>query len=179
VSTLYLTNPGSGNTTSSLVLALSRDGPTDSTLANFDTDRDDDNGLLLVRSSAGLDETNNAKKQIWSLDVGSQDLKGASVRLRAALKNYDQSESATLAVRLERCNSALVSCKTLGSNQKSFTQGIANSFKTIVVNVTLTGGTTTKQPILVLKVVATDASDDDVWLAYDTKAHDAMVKLNS
>jgi len=52
---LYLTNPGSGDTMSSLVLAMTTSYPTGSTLPNYDTDRDAEVGLLLLRGT-GVDD---------------------------------------------------------------------------------------------------------------------------
>lgn len=174
VSTLYLTNPGSGDTVSSLLLALSRDAPTESALSNYDTDSDSDPGLLLKETGKGVEETNPSKSQLWAIEIGAQDLSGlATVRLHSAIRDY-QEKSATLAVRIQSCAMDLSSCSTLGEGETRFSQGEDSDFHTVVVAVPVSGGTSTTQPNLVLKVV-TGPSERDVWLAYDTTSHAARV----
>jgi len=69
---LYMRGAGPGDQVASPVLPLSADpGPANDELPNFDTDRDDNPGLFLLRVDGGVGvqiaETDPARYQIWSL----------------------------------------------------------------------------------------------------------------
>lgn len=173
---LYLTNPGSGDTTSSVTLPLSTQAPTDSALANYDTDRDGDEGLSLA-TSPGFATAGPTQRQTWTTNLGPTALPNSvQVRLSATLENYARG-SGTLLVVIQRCDADLVVCESIGSAERGFNIAGSGGFKNVVTNVSISGDLTAAMPVFAAHVVALDESEGDVWLAYDTTNHDARIRF--
>jgi hypothetical protein len=174
---LYLTNPGSSDTMSSPVLAMTTSYPTGSTLPNYDTDRDADAGLLLLRGM-GVDDADPTRRQYWTANVGAADLPGTA-QLKVGVSTIDFAPgSGELQVSLARCDLGLTSCETLGTSDRPFAQGGGSNFKWLSVNVNLSGGPSTERPVLRLAVAPSSASAADLWLAYGTANWWSFLSVN-
>lgn len=78
---LTLASSTSGDVASSAALPLLGRAPVNATLENYDTDRNGDPGLTIVRSSAGLDATDPGAVQRWVIPAEVTEL-AAPVRLQ-------------------------------------------------------------------------------------------------
>ena len=112
---LFLRSAGSGDQVSTPVLPFSTgEGPTNSTLPNYDTDRDSGPGLLLRQIEQGpgqqIAETDPTKFQLWMYPV-SEDLVlsgSASLDIWAATINMESGLSARLRTYVFDCPASSV-----------------------------------------------------------------------
>ncbi|MDH3301123.1 MAG: HD-GYP domain-containing protein [Acidimicrobiia bacterium] len=170
-STWDLGNPGTGNTTSQALLPLAG-GNSPGSLPNYDTDRDSDPGLLVAKGE-GLSETDVTKMQRWSSDAGDTRLQATvTLDLWIATKNFDTGKTGRLIAGLYDCNESAASCNLLGSNTAQFNQApFGSDFGQITIALGTIDHTFAANRTLVLKIATTNASDDDLWLAYGTTTY--------
>lgn len=152
--------------------SLSSAAPTATTLANHDTGRDTRPGLLLAKGGAGVDEGDPTKHQRWLGSTGGLTLSGPlELRLWTAIKDFETTKTGTLTAFLRSCNNAGNACNTLATatlTQGPWSAGGNWTQKTLsfgTVNATLASNRR-----LELKLIVPGASDDDLWLAYDSTA---------
>ncbi len=101
--TAYLRNPGGGNTSSSRSLTMSDGaGPTGS-LANYDTNRDGDPGLMIQKDGAGVSTSDSTKYQEWRWTATQDAVLAGSVDLRIwlAAKDFKTDETIGLQAALD------------------------------------------------------------------------------
>ena len=172
--TLYFTNPGSGDTTSSTTLPLLFSPALVASLPNYDTDRDSDPGLTLARG-VGVGDPDPTTKQVWTANLGTYDLSGsAQLRFRVAVQDQTKNLDGEFEVQLSACNAGLTACSALGSTTATFNQP-GGEWANVVENFSISGGTTASRPILRITVAALNASDGDLWFAYDTTSLDSRI----
>lgn len=166
--------PPSAGSGSSSPLTINSTVPTASTLQNYDSDRDSDAGLWLVQSSLGLSETDTTMYQLWQQSIASPvDLEGtATIYVTAAMMSFNTTHAGTLEAWLLDCNGAGASCTTLGSGSLTRSPWNASaawydaSIDLGAVSHRIVAGRT-----LQVRLVVSDSSGDDMWLAYDTTAY--------
>jgi hypothetical protein len=159
---LYLLSPGTGDVASQPVLALGAEAPPAvSPVPNYDTDRDNDTGLLLKQNSG----SESVQSFRWEV-AGSLHVRGAvTVELHATARN--QSGPFALDVRLRICRGA--ACTEIGYGRASAESpddgyGVLE-FDLGAIDVALLPGDAVE---LVIEVPFD--SPHHVWLAYDTAA---------
>ncbi len=173
-SVLYLLNPGSGDTSYSPVLAMGTSKPTDGSLANYDTDRDNDPGLLIKRGESSVEEADSDEVQTWTYEIGPASISGQSkFRIYATPDDDDKGE---ISATVDMCDVALNNCTLLATVTKSFDAG-GQEFKKVNINFNLTAELTEAQPVLRVRLWVPNDSDEDLWIAYDTASYRTRLEL--
>ena len=174
---------------SSSVLYLQGDGvpqaslddnvPTDSSLPNYDPDRDAIPGLLLERSSNGANESDPAKHQIWVTGGGGTTLAGpASVTFWSAMKDFATDLHGEVSAHLLDCDLSGGGCSVIESGSASATpwsssgDWVARTIDFASVSYTIAGDRT-----LAVKFTVDSNSDDDMWFAYGTTGEPSSLAL--
>lgn len=177
--TLYLLNPGSGNTSSNSNLELSTAAPAAASLPNFDTNRDSEAGLGLAKDGSGLGTNDSTKHQIWKWTTPASLTLNGSTTLDLWVRAKDANSGETIGVQVElvACAATCSSGTSLGTaSWSASSQGSTFSNASLnlgSINTTLAPGT-----ILQLKIVAPDnLATTDVVLAYDTSAFAAALAM--
>jgi hypothetical protein len=178
--TLYLENPGTGNTTSDPTLSFTTTAPTTATLANYDTDRDAAPGRSLARTGAGLSETDPTKYQRWSGVPGPSSLNGpVDLQVWAAVKQFDN-KLGRFTAALQVCSTNLSSCRTLAQANAVVDQSQGpGGFIPVDLSFGQQNETITASEVLSVKIVVDNNSDDDLWLAYDTLSHPSRLSITA
>jgi len=150
--------------------------PTDSSLANYDTDRDGDPGLLVERGESSVEEAESDEVQTWIYNIGPATISGqARLRIYAAPVDEDDAE---ISVTIDRCDVSLSTCTHLKTVSKGFNKS-GQAFKKVNLNFNLNAELTQAQPVLRVRLWVPEDSDDDVWLAYDTASYQTRLELTS
>lgn len=169
-----------GDTPSRPLLPLSASPPGRQRLANYDTDRDANPGLLLRRTDRGLAETDPARRQTW---VSGYDRFGvaagfATVTFWSALPGF-AAGPATMDVDLQVCGVGLASCQLIGHrriSEQDWSRGqrdwVARS-----VDVALTALTVDADRVLLVTFTVDASSSDDMWLAFGTQQFPSSLSL--
>ena len=166
----YLASPGSGDVASQSVLLLSVDQPPAlASVPNYDTDRDNDTGLLLKHNSGAESE------QLFRLELTQAvQLRGAvPVELFASARHSNG--SFTLDVRLRSCRGT--DCTEIAYRRVTATSTgagfVSMAFDLVPIETALEAG-----DVLEL-VISVPNSGRHVWLAYDTAAAASRIVLQS
>ncbi|QZY29830.1 hypothetical protein [Nocardioides coralli] len=180
--TYYLSNPGTGNTASSTHLDLVTTAPTLGSLPNYDTDRDAFPGRLLQKGN-GLSETDPTKHQLWSVS-GPVAAVNAPVKLRlwSAMKDFDTTKKSSVVAGLYQCNDNpnFTGCNLLAQATVAPSGAWSGGSGGWVAKEWSFGTLTLAVPHnrrLYVKVAVNNASDDDVWFAYDTAAQPSALEI--
>ncbi|HEX4983912.1 MAG TPA: HD-GYP domain-containing protein, partial [Ilumatobacteraceae bacterium] len=158
---IYLSSPGSGDVESRTVLPLSVDQPPVlASVPNYDTDRDNDAGLLLKHDSGPESE------QLFRLELmQAVHLRGViPVELFASARNNNG--SFTLDVRLRSCRGT--DCTEVAYERVTATSTgigfVSMAFDLVPIDTVLSAGDALEL------VISVPTSGHHVWLAYDTSA---------
>ncbi|MDH3500119.1 MAG: hypothetical protein OEM97_08360 [Acidimicrobiia bacterium] len=153
--------------------------PTDA-LVNLDPERDDDLGLLLEPTSAGPQETDASKYELWSGANNAIDLHGsASLVLSAAMHDFGAGTGKVNAY-LQDCKANLKECTTIVSTsvlrQPWSTSG---GWQTVTlsfgqVDYVLNGGRK-----VVVRVTVDSASDAKMRIAYGAAAYPSRLTVTA
>lgn len=153
--------------------------PSAGTLANYDPGRDDDPGLLLQKSSIWLGETDPTKYQLWLTAPGELVLDGpATLTLWSAMKDFDSDKKGHIKAYLLDCDASGTDCSKIsdagrGANPWSRDGGwVERELDLGTVQHTIAVGRS-----LAVKLVVTDLSHDDMWLAYDTVSYPSALNV--
>jgi MSHA biogenesis protein MshQ len=153
--------------------SLSTAAPTAATLADHDPGRDNFPGLLLAKGGAGADEGDDTKHQRWLGSTGGLTLSGPlELRVWTAIKDFETTKTGALTAFLRSCNSSGGSCTLLAT--ASLTQGpwsASGNWTQKTLSFGTVNATLASNRRLELKLIVPDASDDDLWLAYDSTAY--------
>ncbi len=178
----YLHNdptPPTGNTASHALLPIDQTGPTATTLYNYDTDRNSDAGLLIVKSKDGLSETDLNKHQTWSAS-GPIDLDGgASLTLWGAIKKFDTKVRGVVLAALLDCAADGSDCNTITTGNLDFDPWDSGETGTWVEHTADLGNVThsfiTGRTLRIKIVVSDDGGD--MWFAYDTTGYNSRLTI--
>lgn len=173
---LYLTNPGSGNTSSSNPLSLSLQAPNAGSLPNFDTDHDSAPGRYLAKDGGGMGTNDSSKRQEWLWTVpATQPISGTVVvHLWVGEKDLNSGEDIGVMARLQVCTP---SCTTVGTD--SWSGSSVGGYQHVQLNLGSMSETLTADTTVRLKVVAYDQiTEKDIVLAYDTSAQAARIDIS-
>lgn len=167
-----------GYTTSQNFLPL--DGtPQPGLLPNYDTDRDGDRGLLIDKGD-GLSETDPDKHQRWSQTMNGDRIAGTPVlNVWAATKDFDTGKTGRFAVGIYDCNTSHTGCTLLVSKNQSFSQSsFGNDYGEVTVTMNPIDHTFATNRTIVIKIATRNASDDDLWFAYETTTYPTNLDIN-
>jgi Tfp pilus assembly protein FimT len=179
--TYYLDGIGDGSDVPNA--ALKTTAPADPPLDNFDPGRDAFDGLLLAKSSSGVNETDSTKYQLWhTAPLTSTINESVTLTLWTAMKNFDTSNGGSVTAFLVESNSSGNGLSEIAS--ATITRGdwdTANSGTWIedtfdFGNVNYTLGVSKH---LGVKIVVNDTSGDDMWFAYDATTYPARLDIGT
>jgi hypothetical protein len=166
-----------GDVVSQPVLPLVARPPLNSSLPNFDTDRDSNPGLLIRKGGAlAVGDPTRLQRFRLTMPTVSKIDADASVRLYAAPAVL-LLDGMTVNVALAHCTGpSLDNCTVLATGSKGFL-GLLSQYQ--AVDITLGHVTATIAPphVLELWVVADTSSSRDLWLAYDTSSRSSALTL--
>ncbi|MGD9996569.1 MAG: HD-GYP domain-containing protein [Ilumatobacteraceae bacterium] len=177
IGTWLLGSSAPGDVVSQAVLPLVTRAPLNSSLPNFDTDRDSNAGLLIRKGGvlalgdpATMQRFRFTPSAVWHLDAD------ASVRLYAAPAGL-LLDGMTVNVALTRCTGqALDNCTVLATASQSFV-GLLSQFQVVDIDLGRVQATIASPGALELWVVADASSSRDLWLAYDTNSRQSALTL--
>jgi len=182
---LYLHNdptPPQGDTESHDILPMDGNLPGAPILYNYDVDRDDREGLLIVKGGSSPDELDNAKHQHWLTPVFpvAATVQGdAAVKLWTAMKDFGGGKGGAVTAYLRDCDGSY--CVELGSGTAADANWQHGTPSWVLPTLSVPIGTYTLAPghSLELVVVVDASSDDDMWFAYDTNDDKSRVTLSA
>jgi hypothetical protein len=151
-------------------------------LYNYDADRDDDPGLLIVKGGSGPDEFDNAKHQHWvtlPFPAGATIEGSAIVKLWSGMREFTPAVGGVVTVYLRDCDGG--DCTELGSDTLAEANWQGGSNFWLLKTFTVPVGTYTMAPghSLELVVVVDASSSDDMWFAYDINPYRSRVTVSA
>ncbi len=175
----YLHNrltPPSGDTSTQKDLDMDSTAPTGSTLYNYSTNKDSDQGRYVGKD--GAVSTTNSEKMVnwvWEIPATTTYSGSAQVTLWIAMKDFTNDKNAGVRVLLRHKGS-----KTTGSGTSfgdvtqthNGTGGWEQMTFDVPVNTTIAGG-----QWLELKVIVTSGSDDPIYVAFDTTSYPSSLDM--
>ena len=177
----YLHNnpsPPTGGTVSQAVLPLNGSFPSASTLNNYDTDRDGDEGLLIAKGGSGPTESDSGKMQVWrtaALGGGLSLVGTAEANVWAAVKSYGQGKAGEVFVYLRDYNGSTYTEIGNGSVYRADWQGGSSTFVQGIITIPGLNYTIPAGNMLEVKILVGGNAGDDMWLAYDTVSFSSEV----
>jgi hypothetical protein len=166
----YLASPGSGDVVSQPVLLLSVDQPPVlASVPNYDTDRDNDTGLLLKHDSGSESE------QLFRLELTQAVHLQSAIPVELFASARNSNGSFTLDVRLRGCHGTDCTEIAFGSATATSTGVgfVSMTFDLVPIDTVLHAG-----DVLEL-VISVPTSGHHVWLAYDTAAAASRIVVQS
>lgn len=163
---------GGGGSSSQSVLPLSEQ-PSGGRLPNYDSNRNDDPGLTLQKGD-DLDERDSTKMQRWwnELPDTTRIAGTPTLTVFAATKDFDTGKTGRLVAGLYDCSPSLDDCRRLASGAASFRQSsFGSDFGEVTITMSPVDATVAAGRGLMVKMAVPGNSDDDLWLAYGTRAY--------
>ncbi len=160
-------------------LPLRRESPTNTTLYNWDTDRDSWPGRKLDKRN-DLDSNDKNKVQWWNLPVGSQPLTvtgTARLRIWSAVKDWDATKFGVLMAGLYDCQADGTTCTPIAYNQLTtdpdpWWTGGTNSWGLKNITLSPSGSYTfLANHVIQVRVGPHGDSKDSLMIAYDTRTY--------
>ncbi len=173
----YLQNPGNGSTSSSSELPLARDAVPSGSLRNFDTNRDEDKGLLVKKDGGGLSVTDSTKTQVWAWTSAAAGRFNGDVTLAVwlAAQDFEDDERIGVLASIELCNPG---CTRLGTAQWS-ASAAEDTFRSAQLSFGAIDVPVPAGAKLRLKVVVPDElASTDVIFAYDASSYPSRLSID-
>jgi hypothetical protein len=170
--------PPSGPTDARDPLPMDATPPTATVLHNYDQDRDDGPGLLLVKGP-GLNDTNPNRTQRWAGPVTTAPsvVQGAAdVILWSATADFSDRRRGAIVVGLYDCDAGLASC-TLLSNGGANARPWPAEWSPITVDLGTVDHTLAAGRRLMVKLAVQGSAERDLRFAYDTVDHPARLRI--
>ncbi|MCP5027597.1 MAG: HD-GYP domain-containing protein [Actinomycetia bacterium] len=141
-------------------------------LPNYDTDRDNKVGLLVMKGD-GLAEADPRRIQRWFGVPANPIIQGtAYLELWAAARNFSLAASVTIDAGIYDCEVSGADCLLLGSGTVTIDQsGFGTDFGRVVIGLGGVNSTIAPGRALMVKVAPPLASEGQVWVAYGTTAY--------
>lgn len=174
----YLAASGTTDTASSLILPLASAVPSQTTLYNYDTDRDGSPGLVLDKG-INLNETDPRKVQRWLMPQNTPVALSGTVRvsLWSAMKDFNASKKGSVVVGLYDCNNAGTACALLASTTSTSTGSWSGGSNTWVAKDVILGTINRQTTRMELRIVVRGASEDAMMFAYDTTTYPSRITV--
>lgn len=153
------------------VASLTSVAPPDIALPDYDSWRDANPGIRLKKGGSGSTETDPAKFQQWQIDVSGATLSVTNLTIWAMAPTGASGGQFT--AYLMRCS---LSCVVITSTTKPVGQG--QKWKRVTVTFSALTDTYAAGERLVVKLIVTSASSDDLYFAYGTEDYAAALKVN-
>lgn len=156
------------------IATLSPNAPNGGSLPNYDPERDEGPGLLIRRGGSGPDEKDPTKFQLWNLRLTGQALTVDSLTLWASSAGKSTPGQSNFIAYLMLCRPDCV----VIDQQAAGVSGSAGWQKVVVpihgdVNAYQAGDR------LVVKLIVSPGSADDLWLAYGTQTYPAHLSTTN
>ena len=173
--------PSIGDTTSQATLPVGTGLPITVPLYNYDTDRNTDAGLKLIRSNNGLAEAVTTKYQVWRTPVLTSPVVISGdvlIDLWAALTPANSNEEGIILVYLRDYDGSsyteIGEGATFARDWQSGSSSFVEKLSLIKdINYTVPAGNQ-----LEIRIVVDDASIQDMAFAYDTQTYSSLVNLS-
>lgn len=154
------------------VATMSSGAPSSAILPNFDPGRDQAAGLLLRRGGKGPQEKDPTRFQLWHLPVAEMSFEVTGFTIWAADAGMDGSEEVEFEAYLMLCNPE---CEVVDQLTKSISH--TSEWRKVTLALRSAEYTYGSDDRLVVKIIVTSASQDDMWFAYGTRSYPAHLSL--
>lgn len=161
----YLASSGPGPVRSSPELPLTMAEPTEFWLYNYDTDRDNDDGLVIEADEDGVSSTDPESVQAFRYPIDGLLDGDAKVKLYVAPEDFD-GHDVVVEASLSVCRAGSDRCEELARASKNVNKG--RYFKSLTLPLGAVRAMLAPGDVLELRVAALVESESDMWLAYGT-----------
>ena len=179
----YLHNdptPATGDTDAQLILSMDSTAPTATTLYDYDVDFNSDAGRTLQKTPSGLSEFQLQKHQVWRSGALTGDLAitgDVTIDLWAGMVSFDQDKLGIVTAYLRDYDGATHQEIGHGSVYVADWQGGSSTFVKRSIVISEVSYTVSSGNELEVFLVVENQATGDMWLAYDTTSHPAVVKI--
>ncbi|NND73576.1 MAG: HD domain-containing protein [Ilumatobacter sp.] len=160
----FLASSGVGPVASSEILPMSMSPPIEYWLYNYDTDRDNDEGLALEASEDGVNARDADEVQAFRHPLTGTVDGGITAKLYVAAEDFER-EDIAVEVSVRRCD-ASGTCEELARRNKTVSN--ARYFKSLNVSLGSVQAKFAPGDEIELRVATLEESEADMWLAYGT-----------
>lgn len=181
VGNLYLHNdpsPPDDDTDSHDTLPMDDDEPTEDDLYNYDENRDNKDGLRIRRGGDDFDEDSSSRHQRWRSDTFDRETRiNGEPRLIfwSAMKNFDDNEQGRVRAYLAATNGSDEAWIIQGTENHSNWQDGSSTWVRYTLEFDDEPDDIPAGYRLELVIVVRNASDDDMWFAYDTEDYETRL----
>lgn len=176
VNPIDLTYLGS-NGTGPASIFLPFGGSPSGALANFDSDLNTDPGRTVRRSNNPMNTLDVDEIQAWSLMMNA-DFRAVGtpvIDIWAAVEEFDLSKEGWIQASFVVCNQVLTSCDIEAQATRRFRQAdFGNGFGRVTIPMPAIDVTIPAGHFAVVAITAPNESDRDLWLAFDSAAHQSF-----
>ncbi len=172
--------PPTGDRAAQATLPMNGTAPTAAILYNYDTDFDSDAGRKLQKTPLGLSETELSKHQVWRSGAVTGDLAitgDVTIDLWAGTISFDQDKLGVVTVYLRDYDGATHQEIGQGSVYVADWQAGSSTFVKRSIIIPEVSYTVSSGDELDVFVVVENQAAGDMWFAYDTTSHPAVVKI--
>lgn len=146
--------------------------PTSASLPDYDGS-DGVPGLLIQKGGSGSGESDPTRFQQWEYDVSGLTLSTNTLTIWAGEKDLSGAKTVKFTAYLMRCKT---SCVQLAATTKTVKN--SSDFVQVTFGLNSPQATYANGERLVVKIVVTPDSEDDMWFAYGTQGYGASLRVN-
>lgn len=149
-------------------------------MPNYDLGRDVYPGLLLERTTLGLDEFDAARHQQWLMDLSGQRLIGfPSMVVWSAAAGFEPNKKGTFTLYLLDCDRFGSSCEELSSETTVVETGAGGEWLETIVDLPELDHAFGGGRSLAVRIVVPSTSETDMMFAYGYPAHRSRLTIHS
>ena len=149
-------------------------------MPNYDRGRDVEPGLLLQRSSRGLEEDDAARFQHWQIDTGGQRLTGyPSMAVWSAADMFEAGKHGVFTVYLLDCDATGSECDNLGSQVATVDSGTGATWIETTLDFPALDHQFGEGRHLGVRIVVSTASETDMIFAYGYASQRSRLTIHS
>ncbi len=149
-------------------------------MPNYDRGRDVEPGLLLQRSSRGLEEDDAARFQHWQIDTGGQRLTGyPSMAVWSAADMFEAGKHGVFTVYLLDCDITGSDCDNLGSKVATVDSGAGATWIETTLDFPALDHQFGEGRHLGVRIVVSTASETDMIFAYGYASQRSRLTIHS
>lgn len=149
-------------------------------MPNYDRGRDVEPGLLLQRSSRGLEEDDEARFQHWQIEVSRQRLTGyPSMVVWSAADMFEAGRQGVFTVYLLDCDTTGSDCENLGSKAATIDSGTGAMWIETTVDFPALDHQFGEGRHLGVRIVVSSASETDMMFAYGYASQRSRLTIHS
>ena len=173
--------PPTGDTPSHEVLLMDELDSTETTLHNYDTDRDTAAGLLILKGGSGVNESDLTKSQVWRTDPVVAELELESeitIDCWSAIQNFQLGSGGAVTIFL-RDRDSFGNYTEIDNGTITDPDWQAGTADFVQKTITIPAPLFTVQPghEMVIKLIVPSSSSSNIWLAYDTTSYQSALKI--